>query len=313
MSLFSGIGGLDLGLEWAGWICVGQVEADPFALAALAKHWPAVPRWSDVREVTPADAVERCGRLDAIVGGFPCQDVSIAGRGVGVEKGERSGLWREFARLARDLRPRWVLAENVPALRYRGADLVIGDLEAIGYTVRAVVVGADDCGAPHRRKRVFVIGHLADSAGPGLEGAERPQPAGSGARPACGGLVADAARARSEAGIPAPSPGRSGFAGQPDDGGDGHGGNGAVAWPANPGQPQHPWEKPRVTQSGMGGAAHGLPGGFSRWRRCALKGLGNAVAPPVAHAIGDAILAVDLALRSQYPAEGQTAQGGSHA
>lgn len=300
LSLFSGIGGLDLGLEWAEWICVGQVEADPFALAALAKHWPAVPRWSDVREVTPADTVERCGPIDAIVGGFPCQDVSIAGRGAGVEKGERSGLWREFARLARDLRPRWIVAENVPALRYRGADLVIGDLEAIGYTVRAVVVGADDCGAPHRRKRVFVVGHLADSAGPGLERAERPQPAGFGARPACGGVVADTAGARLE--------------GRPDTGQPQiaepwtH-----SAWPARPGQPQHPWERPRVTQSRMGGAANGLPGGFSRWRRCALKGLGNAVAPPVAHAIGDAILAVDLALRSQYPAEGQTAQGGSHA
>ena len=96
------------------------------------------------------------GGVDALVGGFPCQDVSCAGKGVGVEKGTRSGLWREFARLIRCLRPRWVVAENVPALRTRGADLVVSDLEAAGYTVWPCVVGAHHVGAPHRRDRPAV-------------------------------------------------------------------------------------------------------------------------------------------------------------
>lgn len=155
-SLFSGIGGFDLGLERSGMRVVWQSEVDPYASAVLRKHWPHVPNHGDVRSIR-GDTVEL---VDVLCGGFPCQDISVAGKGAGID-GERSGLWREYARLIRELRPRWVVAENVPALRTRGYDRVHDDLEAEGYAVWAFVVGADDVGAPHRRKRVWIVAHAA--------------------------------------------------------------------------------------------------------------------------------------------------------
>jgi len=128
--------------------------------------------------------------VDLVAGGFPCQDVSAAGRGVGIERGHRSGLWREFARIVRELRPSWVLVENVPALRRRGADIVLGDLEAAGYSTWPLVVGARHVAAPHRRDRVWIVGRLADASrdvlreqsgrrsGPGGPGARFPAPPG---------------------------------------------------------------------------------------------------------------------------------------
>lgn len=120
--LFCGIGGIPLGLHWAG--------------------WPA--EWS------------------IVTGGFPCQDVSVAGKGLGVDKGARSGLWKEMHRVIDIVRPTWVLAENVPALRTRGADRVLGDLEQLGYSCWPLVVGAEHVGAPHRRHRVWIVGHAHD-------------------------------------------------------------------------------------------------------------------------------------------------------
>lgn len=159
LSLFAGIGAFDLGCERAGWTCAGQVEIDPFCQRVLAKHWPNVPRWSDVRNVQAADVVARCGKIDAIIGGFPCQPWSVAGKGKGAD--DPRHLWPEYARLIRELRPRWVIGENVPGLRGRGADLVLGDLEALGYTCWPLVVGADDVGASHRRKRIWIVAHAA--------------------------------------------------------------------------------------------------------------------------------------------------------
>jgi DNA-cytosine methyltransferase len=165
LSLFSGIGLHDLGFERAGWRCVGQVELDPFAAAVLAKHWPHVPRWCDVRSVT-VDAVRgACGRIDAICGGFMCTDISVAGKGAGLGKRTRSGLtWREMFRLIRGLRPVLLVIENVPRLRTLGADRVLAALERIGYACRALVVGAEHVGAPHRRHRVWIVGPLAQPA-----------------------------------------------------------------------------------------------------------------------------------------------------
>ncbi len=175
LSLFSGIGGLDLGLERAGFEIIAQCEADPFCRAVLEKHWPGVPCWKDVRELVAllmplrrlpralhnqARAVRELLRdLFAVVGGFPCQDISVAGKGAGIEEGWRSGLWRLMRRVIAVVRPCRVITENVPALRTRGYDRVAGDLERIGYTVTPLVVGAEHVGAPHKRHRVFCVAY----------------------------------------------------------------------------------------------------------------------------------------------------------
>ncbi len=151
-SLFSGIGGIDLGLERAGMQVVFQVEVDPYARSVLNKHWPSVPRFRDVRSVS-AWNLPPC---DVLAGGFPCQDLSYAGKGAGIT-GARSGLWREFARLIRELRPRYVLVENVPALLGRGIDVVLGDLAACGYDAEWQCISAASVGAPHIRDRVWIV------------------------------------------------------------------------------------------------------------------------------------------------------------
>jgi DNA-cytosine methyltransferase len=153
-SLFSGIGGIDLGLERAGMRCRWQVEVDPYYCKVLAKHWPDVPRYGDIRELT-GDELER---VDLIAGGFPCQDVSLAGKRAGLD-GERSGLWGEYRRLLGVLRPRWVCVENVPGLFTAGFDRVIGDLASLGYDAEWTTLRASDFGAPHRRERVFIVAH----------------------------------------------------------------------------------------------------------------------------------------------------------
>lgn len=191
LSLFAGIGGLDLGLERAGWTCVGQVEVDPFCRRVLAKHWPDVFQWGDIRLLDPEVIRARCGPIEALVGGFPCQDASVAGKGAGMA-GHRTGLWREFHRLIVALRPLLVVCENVPGLRTRGADRVLDDLESAGYAAAPIVVGARHVGAPHRRDRVWIVGRrVADAAGRvsgggeslterGSEGRETPRGTGFG-------------------------------------------------------------------------------------------------------------------------------------
>lgn len=155
--LFSGIGGFSLGLERAGMRTAWFAETDPFASAVLRKHWPGVPNHGDVRSVRTGD-VER---VDVLCGGFPCQDISVAGSGRGLE-GERSGLWFEYARIIGELRPRYVIVENVAALLGRGLDRVLGDLAAIGYDAEWHVIPAAAVGAPHRRERVWIIAADAD-------------------------------------------------------------------------------------------------------------------------------------------------------
>ena len=152
-SLFSGIGGMDLGLERAGMECKWQVEIKPYATRVLEKHWPGVKRYGDIRTVTDAEPV------DLIAGGFPCQDVSRVGARIGIE-GSRSGLWSEYIRLVRLLRPRFVLVENVPGLLDGGIGRVLGDLAESGYDAEWRVLAASQFGHPHQRDRVFI---LADS------------------------------------------------------------------------------------------------------------------------------------------------------
>ncbi len=158
LDLFSGIGGFSLGLERAGMQTVAFCEIDPFCWRVLAKHWPEVPCYDDVRTLT-ADRLETDRiTVDVICGGFPCQDISLAGIGAGIN-GERSGLWREYARLIGELRPRYVVVENVAALLIRGLDRVLGDLAALGYDAEWHCIPAAAVGAPHRRDRVWIIAH----------------------------------------------------------------------------------------------------------------------------------------------------------
>lgn len=153
-SLFSGIGGLELGLEWAGLGPVlWQVESDPFCRSVLAKHWPDVARFDDVCAVGSGLA-----RVDLICGGFPCQDISQAGAKAGIG-GARSGLWSEFARIIGEIRPRFVVVENVADLALRGLDVVLCDLAALRYDALWFTFGAENLGAPHRRRRLFVVAY----------------------------------------------------------------------------------------------------------------------------------------------------------
>lgn len=153
-SLFAGIGGMDLGLERAGMQCKWQVEIDDYATKVLEKHWPNVERFRDVRE---------CGKhnlraVDVIAGGFPCQDISFAGAGAGLD-GERSGLYFEVLRLVRQLKPKYIFLENVSALLNRGLDRVLGTLAEVGYDAEWHCLQAADFGAPHLRDRIFIVGY----------------------------------------------------------------------------------------------------------------------------------------------------------
>lgn len=157
-SLFSGIGGLELGLEWSGLGTVRwQVERDEFCRRILAKHWPDARRYDDVCTVG-ADLE----RVDLICGGFPCQDVSSAGKRIGLA-GSRSGLWREFARIVGIVRPRWVVVENVASGATRWVDAVVRDLAWLGYASLPIPLSARDVGAPHKRERVFVVAYCRDN------------------------------------------------------------------------------------------------------------------------------------------------------
>jgi len=161
LSLFSGIGGMDLGFDRAGMVCAGQVEIDNYCRRVLAKHWPDVPRMADINEVNG----DEFGAVDVICGGFPCQDVSVAGRRAGLA-GERSGLWYEFHRIIDRVKPGIVVIENVPGLLSSngGRDFaaVLCGLVECGYGVAWRVLDAQYFGVPQRRRRVFIVGSLGD-------------------------------------------------------------------------------------------------------------------------------------------------------
>jgi len=190
ISLFSGAGGFELGFQRASIETVLQVEIDPVCLSVLERHWPRTARVDDVRAVSrerkpacrgAADGLrapvdQRWGqagpglpdRVDLVYGGFPCQDVSVAGQRAGL-RGERSGLWHEFHRVVSELRPRWVVVENVPGLLSSGAEpgadfgVVLRGLVDLGYGVAWRVLDARWFGVPQRRRRVFVVSCLGDA------------------------------------------------------------------------------------------------------------------------------------------------------
>jgi len=159
LDLFSGIGGFSLGLEWTGrFKTVGFCEIDKKARAILNRRWPGVPVFDDVRSVNAASVRDRCGEVDVVCGGFPCQDISLAGKGSGLQ-GSRSGLWFEMQRVISEVRPRWVIAENVASLRSRGLDRVLGSLASIGYDAEWHCIPASAVGAPHRRDRIWIVAY----------------------------------------------------------------------------------------------------------------------------------------------------------
>jgi DNA (cytosine-5)-methyltransferase 1 len=167
LDLFSGIGGFSLGLERAGMRTVAFCEINPFCRRVLAHRFPGIPIYDDVRSLTAARLASDGIYVDAICGGFPCQDISWAGNGAGLE-GERSGLWREYARIIGEFRPEVVLVENVTALLNRGLAVVLGDLAAIGYDAEWQDVSAEDIGAPHPRSRVWIVAYPCGSRLEGL-------------------------------------------------------------------------------------------------------------------------------------------------
>jgi DNA (cytosine-5)-methyltransferase 1 len=160
LDLFSGIGGFSLGLErTGGFETVAFCEIEPFPRRVLAKHWPEVPCYEDVRELTAARLVaDGVSGIDVICGGFPCQDISAAGKGAGLA-GERSGLWREYSRIIGEIRPRFVLVENVRALLHRGMGEVLGQLSKWGYDAFWRVIPASRVGLPQKRERVWILAY----------------------------------------------------------------------------------------------------------------------------------------------------------
>jgi DNA (cytosine-5)-methyltransferase 1 len=154
-SLFSGIGGIESGLEKAGGFrTVWFVEKEPYCKEVLSKHWAGIPVYDDITRIDWC----KVERPDILTGGFPCQDISNAGRRAGIG-GSRSSLWKEYLKAIRFLRPRGALIENVSALLIRGLDVVLCDLAQVGYDAEWTTLRAQDVGAPHRRERVFIIAY----------------------------------------------------------------------------------------------------------------------------------------------------------
>ena len=168
LDLFSGIGGFALAARWAGFETIGFCEIDKYCQKVLKKNFPGVPIYEDVTKLNGSQFKD----IYLLTGGFPCQDISIAGKGAGIE-GKRLGLWSELHRIISEVRPKYALIENVPALTFRGGTRVIGDLTEIGYDCEWQIVGADDVGAPHRRKRIWIVAYPKHSADRTNRGKER--------------------------------------------------------------------------------------------------------------------------------------------
>lgn len=272
LDLFSGIGGFSLGLErTGGFETVAFCEIEEFPRKVLAKHWPDVPCYGDVRTLTAERLAADGIAVDVITGGFPCQDISFAGKGAGLA-GERSGLFYEVARLVGELEPRFVLLENVGALLSRGLDAVLGTLASLGYDAEWHCIPASYVGAPHRRDRIWIVAYpsLAGCATGGIQGGQGTNGQVFNLQPAdCGASLANAASKR----LPRPWQPIIGCGAAPPR-------EGQAAWHLASGLGDIWRAEPDV-----GRVANGVPDRVHR-----LKALGNAIVPQIPELIGRAIL-----------------------
>ncbi len=282
LELFAGIGGFALGLEATGYFeTVGFCENDPYARAVLRKHWPDVPQFGDIKELTVDQIKEKCGRIDIVTGGYPCQPYSQAGKRRGHE--DDRDLWPEMFRIIKGLRPSRVLGENVVGHITLGLDRTISDLEAEGYAVRVFVIPACAVRAPHRRDRVWIVGHRIDAgleghAGNGSAEAGRAQPHGSASEASLrgrGGPDPDADLVDDDGGRYEASRDGGQFAAQAELS------RGEICEPR--------W----LPEPDVGRVAYGIPARVDR-----IKTLGNAVVPQVVARLG---LAIAEAHRQEFP------------
>ena len=274
LDLFSGIGGFSLGLERAGMETVAFCEFDKKAQLVLKKHWSGVPIYDDVRTLTGKRIAKEIGTIDLICGGFPCQPFSVAGK----QRGDQDDrhLWPEYFRLIQEIRPRWVIAENVTGLIQLGLDQVLSDLEGEDYSTETVVIPASAVNAPHRRDRLWIMAH---SIGRGRGDSKDRKICRNGLSdtPIYSSIhedVADTECQRQQ-------------------------GQGKYERPCNT-KTDKTWETDRAvsgsksregnwnTEPELGRVAHGVPNRMDR-----LKQLGNAVVPQVVEVIGRAIMQIE--------------------
>jgi DNA (cytosine-5)-methyltransferase 1 len=154
-SLFSGAGLCDFGFHQAGFSHQFFCEIDPVCRSILARHWPGIPIYNDIKDVRDSEAPA----VDVLVGGFPCQDISCAGKRAGITKNTRSGLWHEYSRIIKEIRPRYAVIENVKGLLSGGMEIILSDLSTCGYDAEWTCLFAATLGAPHYRERVFVVAY----------------------------------------------------------------------------------------------------------------------------------------------------------
>jgi len=258
LSLFSGIGGFDLGLERAGFDIAAQVEIDPFCQKILEKHWPKVERYGDITKI------EEFPKADLICAGFPCQAISVAGKGAGLS-GARSGLWTEALLAVCMVRPKYAILENVAALRNRGLDTILGALAEGGYDSEWDCLPASAFGAPHQRDRLVVVAH---SIGNQLRQQQR--------------------RCSGPGGQRSSESRNNGQIGQNPDTEEqrlsGRTVLSATAWQTRRFRPEgdNPWS----AESGIHGVAYGVPNRVHR-----LRALGNAIVPQIPEWLGEQIIA----------------------
>ena len=264
LDLFSGIGGFALAARNVGWDTVAFCEIEDYPRKVLAKHWPDVPIYKDVRDVTAKRLRSDGITADIITGGFPCQDISLAGKQVGID-GERSGLWSELARIIGEVRPRYAVLENVAALLSgdsgRWFQRVLGDLAEVGYDCEWHCIPASHVGAPHRRDRVWIIAY--PNAGQ-CEREDGQVQAGRNTTNSGLSSVADTNHPRLEGWIREVMSERT--------------------RERTAGQSSDPWDGNWITEPGVGRVANGVSRRVDR-----LKGLGNAIVPQVAEVIFRAI------------------------